>query len=92
MLNRGYSIYQKELRLRLKQAENYGRMINTDLLVQGQEYMAALVCQACGKLPTAPKNIKTCTSCNAIVCKWCQISADAEIDDCVYDRELNIQG
>ena len=80
-----------ELKQRLKQAEKYGRMIDPDLLVEGREHVAAMSCHACGKLPTSPKYIKSCTSCNAIICKWCQISADAEIDDCVFDKDLNMQ-
>ena len=65
-------------------------MIDPDLLVEGREHVAAMACHACGKLPTSPKYIKSCTSCNAIICKWCQIAADAEIDDCVFDRDLNM--
>ena len=91
-LRRGHSIYVRELEQRLRQAKKYGRMISSDMLVEGREYLAAVACQACGKLPTAPKYIKTCTSCNANICKWCQIATDAEIDDCVFDRDLEMQG
>ena len=62
------------------------------MVIQGREFLSTVCCRVCGRIPTAIKNFKTCTTCDAIVCKWCQIASDAELDEFVYDNELKQRG
>lgn len=46
-----YEINQKELRKNLRVADKYARMIDSKDVIEGKEFMAAVICKGCNKIP-----------------------------------------
>ena len=54
-----FEISPKELRKSVRQAENYGRMIDPKDVVEGAEFVSTVLCKGCNKISLS-LDIKEC--------------------------------
>ena len=83
-----FEINIKQLNKMLNRTDKLARMINPDEVVEGRQYLNAVLCKACNMIPSK-LNIKECSKCKSIICDKCMCHAKSKVDDAMFDTEQN---
>ena len=61
-------------------------MINPDEVVEGREYINAVLCKSCNMIPSRLVTTE-CEKCKSVICKKCFNHGLTEVKDANFDRE-----
>ena len=83
-----YKVDTYEVNKIVKKTSTHGLMIDPKDVIEGQEFVKDVKCQACGKLPLK-LDIKECKGCRSIICEMCYLVEYTELEDNFLEHELD---